>query len=162
MTPTIKVLWIEDAARFGLAYLTAPIYLEGGFELTVAENASDAQRKICEAKYDIMVVDIRLPPGSDYEWIKVYEDATIKGLAPNLGLKILTSIFKPAEAEVPFDCNLDRLTPDKIGVFTIERSPELLICLKDIGIKIIERKTVTMPDTTLLNLIKRLCEGSSG
>jgi len=157
MNKVIRVLWVEDGARFELAYLTAPVYLESGYDISVAENPSEALEMLVRNRYDVLIVDIRLPPGNTQDWINLYKEITNQGKPANLGLKLLKSILKPREAEIPFNFKLDWLTPDKIGVFTIEGSQEVLESLKELGIHVIQQKTVTMPDTALLSLIKRLC-----
>lgn len=65
-----KVLWIEDSALGDLAYLTAPLYMDGGYELVVAETVSEALSFLELGEFDAVIVDIRLFPGHRSEWRK--------------------------------------------------------------------------------------------
>jgi DNA-binding NtrC family response regulator len=68
----IKVLWVEDSARLDLPHLAAPIYMDGNYDLVVAETVSDGIAHIQNENFDAIIVDIRIPPGDDPRWIKQY------------------------------------------------------------------------------------------
>ena len=41
-----KVLWVEDSARLELRNLLGPVFISGDYDLNLAEDATDAIRKL--------------------------------------------------------------------------------------------------------------------
>lgn len=115
-----KVLWIEDSANDEMAFLATPVHLTGEFDLQVALNASDALGRLQgNAEYEAVIVDIRIPPGSDRRWISIY-DGTQKG--SRLGLVLLQVLLgrNGPDWRVPFSkpkAVKDRL---RYGVLSVE------------------------------------------
>lgn len=158
-----KVLWIEDNADNDLYHLTSPVYIDGRFQLDIATNASEAYFYLNKRGYDVIVVDIRIPPGKDPMWRKMHDHLNrIQHSNSNrLGLELLRCIFKDGQAEKP-PLKVDQnLAPERYGVFTVERHEELesefealnLGCLK------YRRKNAMMPHTALLDFITEISEG---
>ena len=60
-----RALWIEDSARLELANLCGPVFFRGTCQLNVAEDVTTAVDMLHANPYDVVIVDVRLPPGSD-------------------------------------------------------------------------------------------------
>ena len=152
-----QVLWVEDNAQFDLSHLAGPVYLDGRFELTVAESASEAVRELRVKEFQALIVDIRIPPGRDERWCDLYQREANWGTAPNLGLKLLNSIFGSSEAEIKLDFHPSWLTPEKVAVLSVESHADLEPKLHSLGISLFRQKTAMLPSTTLLELITIIC-----
>jgi len=154
-----RVLWIEDDARFGLAQLAGPVYVHGGYDLVVAGDVSTAIARLFRERFDAVIVDIRLPPGDDSEWRKLYHKAGYDKIHARLGLHLLGSLIRPSEARV----RLKRpppawLKPQLIGVFTVESRKEIGEELEQLGIQVYEQKRADLPDTVLLQIIEMVLD----
>ncbi len=153
-----KVLWIEDGARRDLPHLTAPVYMEGGYDLVVAEDASAGVRLLEQEEYDAIIVDIRLPPGDDPGWIRLYKRAGSDKVAARLGLQLLYAMLGSPRAEFHWEDRPAWITPDRIGVLTVEGQGELTSDLVELRIEAFrfQQKDAGAPDTVLLDLIRRV------
>jgi len=153
-----KVLWIEDNAGQDLSYWAAPVYVTGGFDLTIAPSASEGIAHLLEAEFDVVIVDVRLPPGPAGEWIALYSEASHSRREPRLGLELLYAVMQHPKAKVALESRPSWLEPSRIAVLTIERGheQEVSVCMADIGIKIFQEKSAATPPTVLLDLIKRV------
>ncbi len=107
MDNTYKVLWIEDETVLGLMERTTHLEMVEDFDLQIVETASEAETVILEQgdTFDAIIVDIRLNPGHDPKWVKIYNRPEER-----LGIHLIKIIFK----ERPY-------LVDKIGITTIER-----------------------------------------
>src|ERR1044072_1158818 len=103
MNHKYNVLWVEDGARFELAYLAAPVYMDGRYKLTVAQDVSEASHLVERIKFQALIVDIRLPPGEDNRWGELYGKVGGKKAAASLGIKLLRSMLHTEGAEVELD-----------------------------------------------------------
>src|SRR5262245_47355228 len=88
-----KVLWVEDSARLELRNLTGPIYISGEYDMNLAEDATSAVRFLRTKEYDAVILDMRLPPGIDDYWIKIYQDKGEDKADARLGLEVATWLF---------------------------------------------------------------------
>ena len=156
-----KVLWIEDGALYELAHLAGPVYLEGGYELTVAENVSEAVTYIQNKEFDAIIVDIRLPPGENHQWIDLYEQAGQQKATASLGLKLLKSILNAKDAEIQLENLPSWLIPAKIGILTVESKNTLQQEIDKLGIQVFENKFAGMPDSMLLDIIVKICRSQN-
>ena len=150
-----NVLWIEDGAEFELASLAAPVFVDGQYDLYVASNITAGLGQLSKREYRVVIVDIRLPPGEDLQWTTLYKKAGQQKSAAALGLKLLKSVLG-ADAEVKLKTIPAWLTPDRIGVFTVERFGDLKESLDALDIRFFRQKTADMPPTALLDLIKQI------
>lgn len=150
-----KVLWIEDSARYEYSSWVAPIYYSGDYDFQVAENVTKAIDYIESDEYDVIIADLRLPPGNDRHWQSLYE----RGRAPTrraaLGLEFLTWLLGKDGV------NYERkpppwAQPERIVVFTVEVRNEVSNELETLGIRHFEQKTAGHPDTILIDLIERV------
>lgn len=158
---TRKVLWVEDNADNDLYHLTSPVYIDGMFQLDIATNASEAVYYLNKRGYDVIIVDIRIPPGKDPSW-QTRHDVLMKNKHANsnrLGLELLRSIFDDAEAQPSLQVqeNMDR---GRYGVFTVERHEELEPDLLRLNLTRLKyrRKNAMMPHTALLDFIREVSQ----
>jgi len=94
-----RALWIEDLAHTENARFSAPVYLSGRYDLTVALNATSAMSELSRNVYDAIIVDIRLPPGDDPLWIKEYTDRGDSTKAARLGLRLLEVVLDGSDTD---------------------------------------------------------------
>jgi CheY-like chemotaxis protein len=150
MTPYKRVLWVEDAARYGLTMFASPVLMAGGFQLNITENPSDAVRKLQEMEFDAVIIDIRLPsPGNDPEWIALHKP-TDDRISTRLGRHLLYTVVGHHDAVVKRGLSIE---PARIGVLTIETYPEIAQDLETLGITAYVEKVAQSPRDTLLKLI---------
>lgn len=154
------ILWIEDGARFDLPYLAAPVYMDGGYDLFVAETIADGITHLQRREFDAIIMDIRVPPGNNAQWNKIYKEAGRNKVTARLGLKLLYSLLNHPEAEIKLPARPDWITAKKIGVLTVESYPELKDHLDKLGITVYQQKHANIADVVLLDLIKQVLEKS--
>jgi len=150
-----KVLWVEDSARLELANLCGPVFFKGTCDLTLAEDVTTAVNLILAERFDAMILDVRLPPGSDVLWRKHYRRTGSNKVNAQLGIKLLywllgrdTSIYpEPPPSWV---------RAERIGVFTVETRHEIAPYLEELDVRISQEKNADLPDTVLDELIERL------
>lgn len=151
-----KVLWIEDDADNDLYNLTSPVYIDGRYQLDIATNASEAHFYLNARAYDVIIVDIRIPPGKDPGWRAKYENLRSRREANSsrLGLELLRAIFG-GNGQQPALKIQQNLHPERYGVFTIEGHEELKPDLQQINLARIKyrQKNAMMPHTALLDFI---------
>jgi len=160
MINNLKVLWIEDNADNDLYHLTSPVYIEGRYQLDIATSASEAFFYLNKRAYDIVIIDIRIPPGKDPNWKKKYELLrTAKNAnSSRLGLELLKTIF---DANGGSTLKIEQnLVSDRYGVFTVERLEELQPDLQALNLEQLKykRKNAMMPHTALLDFISEVSE----
>lgn len=160
-----RVLWIEDAARGELAYLTAPVYMDGGYDLIIAETISEAISYLEKGQFQVVIFDIRLFPGDREEWMRSFQEAGSSKIAARLGLKLLYSLFLPEHATVPLDPSVLAKTRtwlriEAVGILTVEDSSELKEDLSALRLSADahRRKTTDAPRTVLLDLINAISQ----
>ena len=157
-----KVLWIEDDADSDLYHLASPVYIEGNYHLDIASNASEAFFYLNERRYDIIIVDIRIPPGKNPEWLSRYEHLQRQSNANSsrLGLELLRRIFGE-NGQGPSLRVSQNLVADRYGVFTVERFEELQADLTELNLMELKykRKNAMMPHTALLEFIQEIARG---
>ena len=152
-----RVLWIEDDARFGLAQLAGPVYVHGGYDLVVTGDVSTAITRLFRERFDVIILDIRLPPGDDPDWRKLYSEAGDDKIHARLGLHLVRSLVDQPEARVRLKRPPpDWLKPHLIGVFTVESQHEIGEELHQLGIGFYQQKRADLPDTILLQIIESI------
>lgn len=163
-----KVLWVEDSARFELASVLGPIYASRRYDLTLAENATTAAEYLRRRRFDAIVVDIRLPPGTHQYWRWVYKDAGDDRTNAKLGLALLAWVLggaaqkKKKKIEEPPRPTWPVL-PSHIGVFSVENRLEVGSFLDDLGVRVMHEKRPGLPDTILLDIVAQvLGQGANG
>jgi hypothetical protein len=155
-----RVLWIEDSARFELNNLTGPIYFYGNYDFQQVEDVTTAVNFLKAKSFDVLIVDIRLPPGTDPYWMELYQNLTADGVGEKLGIKFLYWLLSQ---DGGYQQNPPEwVTPDLIGVFTVENYREINGALETLGIKVFKHKSAGLSDTTLLDLIEEILAKKPG
>jgi hypothetical protein len=148
-----KVLWVEDSARLELRNLLSPVYISGGYDLSLSEDATDAIRKLQTNIYEAIILDMRIPPGADENWIKIYREREEDKASARLGLELANWMFNGHS--FPYQPP-DWIKPHHVGVFTVEDDPALHAQLESLKIGIYEHKTAGIADTILIDIIERI------
>jgi hypothetical protein len=159
MTTKPRVLWIEDSARFELRNLVGPLFFSGKYDFNLAEDVTTAMHFIRVKEYDALIVDIRLPPGIDSAWQKHYRQSGADKVHAQLGLKLLRWLFGK-ESDIHPEKPPTWITPQRVGVFTVESPQEIQSHLKELGIQVYRQKTANLPDAILLELIDQLLQSN--
>jgi hypothetical protein len=113
-----KVLWLEDHHNDFAAYKSK--LFRARYVADAVESAVEAVNKLREEDYIAFIVDIKVPPGDDEEWIEL--DKKKRKENPNseshLGLELLHALFNPEKANVKLDPPIT-IDPKKIIVLTV-------------------------------------------
>jgi CheY-like chemotaxis protein len=149
------VLWIDDGAITDLAELTGPVYASGKYTLDIAGTISDAIDEIERREFDVVIVDIRLPPGEREEWIRLYQKEGQSRATSKLGFEFLKACFDP-QSPVRLNPHPAWLRPDRIGVFTVEEKVVLEARVKALGVNVYHVKEVDPPRRKLVELIEEV------
>lgn len=146
-----RVLWIEDDAETSNAYLAADVYLSGLYDLVVAVNATRGADELRRAgrEFDAIIVDIRIPPGIDDRWGKIYRELFQSNKAARLGLRLLETIFNSSAANGDDFPEWAR-SRDRYGVLTIESGSEFLAELRRLEITVYRDKAGSSKNSGLL------------
>lgn len=148
-----RVLWVEDSARLELRNLLGPVNISGKYDLCLAEDATNAMRHLQTTEYDAIILDMRIPPGVDEQWIRLYRERDEDKATARLGLELAKWMFDGHS----FQCSPPTwIKPHQVGVFTVENDPELRLILKSLHIDIFEHKIASIPDNVLVDLIERI------
>ncbi len=178
-----RMLWIEDGKRFELVEQMAPAYYSGEYILHLAEDVVDGINHLRSAEsggkpYDVVIVDIRLPPGEDKVWYDLYKRTIHSQVESQLGLILLYWLFekdlkgnladfrRPGNPRAGKDIE-ERLTELKhsgvtppnvekktVAVYTVEHPPLVCPHLNYLGIEVYAQKTIDTPDDILLKLAR--------
>jgi hypothetical protein len=152
-----KVLWVEDGALVHLPELAAPLYRSGKYDLTLALNASEGLEHLLASEFEAVVVDIRIPPGDQKDWIDIYQ-AKGNVVEARLGLELLRALFGSSDAKVSLARRPDWLRPDRIAVLTVENWYEVKDELDALGIRFFKQKTTELMQRSLLELVEQIME----
>ncbi|GJM34806.1 MAG: hypothetical protein DHS20C18_38070 [Saprospiraceae bacterium] len=157
----LKVLWVEDNADDDLYNLTSPVYIDGRFQLDIAINASEAYFYLNKRVYDVVIVDIRIPPGRDPIWRKKHEILleTDDVNSNRLGLELLRCIFDNNQQQPTLRID-QNLSSRRYGVFTVEKRDELEPFFRKFNLEDLKyrHKNAMMPHTALLDFIEEVSE----
>ncbi len=152
-----RVLWVEDSARLELRSLLGPVYMSGDYDLSLAEDATDAMKRLQTTVYDAIILDMRIPPGMDEQWIKIYREREEDKAFARLGLELANWMFNGHSFLYPPPT---WVRPHHVGVFTVEDDPALHARLEVLKIEVFEHKTAGIADTILVKIIERIVEKS--
>ncbi len=155
-----KALWIEDSARLELANLCGPVFFNGHCRLTLAEDVTTAVDLLRSNTYEAVIVDVRLPPGSDSHWREHYRQAGADKVGAQLGLKLLTWLFGSDTTIYP-EAPPGWVSPERVGVFTVESRQEITPTIAPLGIDNYQQKVADLPDTILNDMINGLLARSA-
>jgi ABC-type Fe3+-hydroxamate transport system substrate-binding protein len=152
----IRVLWVEDTARTDLPSWAAPVYMAGEYDLIVAEDITSAIYQIKRNEFDVVIIDIRIFPGDDPNWERLFKKKSYDLVKARIGLEFLYTILDNPRAKIKLNAPLTWLTPDKIGVLTVEGIEGLLDELRALGIVFFTEKRADLTDTILLDIITKI------
>src|ERR1051325_6517932 len=118
------VLWVEDGAYAEMAYMSSPLHVSGRYDLVIALSATEGLQQLTRAdkQFDAIIVDIRLPPGNDEEFLRLYRQRGESRVASRLGLSLLNRVLKNGASEGVPEWHR---RAEKFGVFTVEGRDEL-------------------------------------
>lgn len=158
MLSRLRVLWIEDSARYELSELAGPVFQSRKYVLNLAEDATTATHHLMTNQFDVLIVDMRIPPGDNPTWQRIYQKTGKDKDKAHLGLHILRWLLDGRD-----NADLSSLgqpptwvTPKRIAVFTVESKDQIHQELEKLEIENYEQKRATRPDTALLDLIERV------
>jgi CheY-like chemotaxis protein len=151
-----KVLWIDDGALGDLPDLIGPVHVDGGYDLEIAVDATEGIEKVSREQFDCIIVDIRLPPGDDERWIKIYNHPEKNKDAARLGLLVLRSLLDPPRSEIKVKGISWHIRPEIFGVLTVENQSEVEKDLNELKIAVYHQKNRKPSVTTLLDLIRKV------
>jgi len=155
-----NVLWIEDGAFVEISNFSGPVTITRKYDLRVAMDVADAVKQIQLTEFDAVIVDIRLPPGTDRDWESFHSNLIKSKIPTRLGLQLLFSLLKPMDCAVKLNHIPSWISPEKFGVFTVEGEKEIMVDLKKLGIAFYRQKKLDIPSNTLLELIETIIKGS--
>ena len=150
-----RVLWIEDSARLELRNLAAPVYSSGKFDFNLAEDVTSAVNLLKVTSFDAIVVDVRLPPGADPYWKKLYQHAGSDKVNAQLGIKLLHWLINRDHLIHPEDPP-NGLDKARLGIFTVENREDIQEELDALGITVFFQKTTSLPDAILIKIFDTL------
>lgn len=162
-----RILWVEDSAKFELANLLGPIYASNKYQLTLAEDATTAARYLLSVQFDVVIMDVRIPPGRDKHWSQKYENAGADKAAAQLGLELLSWLFfKRANGHKNGNGNgrpqaPEWIRPEQIAVFSVESESEIGEILRRLGVCTFMEKRPGLSDTILLDLIRKVLDSGN-
>jgi len=154
-----SILWIEDDAFNELGKLATPVYYEGEYDLQFAVTVTEAFNKLRETEYDAVVVDVRLPPGDDPRWIKIYYKAAADNKAARLGVRLLQSLLgrdKDWTSSLP----LAARDPKLYGVLSMDSWEDIRADLEPVGVTLYRNKNEG--SDVLLTIIQDILSARNG
>ncbi len=162
-----RVLWVEDSARFDLQHMLGPIFASRRYDLTLAENATSGADYLRQRNFDAVVVDVRLPPGTHPYWRAIYNNAGADRTNAKLGLPLLGWLLDRIDAlrragidiadhETPPRRPKWDVSPQQIGVFSVENRGEIGPALELLGVDFLQEKRPGLPDSVLIDIVDEL------
>ncbi len=155
-----RVLWIEDSARLELSNLVGPIYFSGKYDFTLAEDVTTAVQFLQTEVFDVLIVDVRLPPGPDPVWRDLYQRSGADKVNAQLGIKLLYWLLGLDRATIKLTPPR-WVTPHSVTVFTVESQREIQEDLVRLKVSRYKQKVADLQDTILLELIEQALLASS-
>ncbi len=160
-----KFLWIEDNANTNLSYLMMPIYNSGKYDPVIALSVAEGLHRLWLTEFAAVILDIRLPPGNDPQWARLYNRSGHNRGAAQLGLALLIALLRPQESEIdlgnrPAWLKPGKIKPERFGVLSVESEHDVTTKLEELGITVRLEKTAHTTPKTLLNMVDMIMAGS--
>jgi hypothetical protein len=149
-----RVLWIEDSARLELSNMVGPIYFSGKYDFTLAEDVTTAVQFLLTEAFDVLIVDVRLPPGPDPTWRDLYRRSGADKVSAQLGIKLLDWLLGLDHATIKITPPV-WVKPQNVTVFTVESQREIQEDLIRLKVAHYKQKAADLQDTILLDLIEQ-------
>lgn len=108
----IKLLWIDDNLDHDLTEKRMAILMEDDIDPHFARDATEAYFRLCNESFDVVIFDLRLPPGADDMW-----DPWRSNDFEKYGFALLSIVSEQLEEQ------FQHLKTARFGVFSYE-SPE--------------------------------------
>lgn len=150
-----KILWVEDGAFSELSHLAAALYVTGDYNLVIAENASEGFRHLMDKEFDAVIMDIRLPPGSDPYFLELYFSNRESKIASRLGMAVIERALKSSAEKARA-----WIRPERFGVYTVESGGEVAEELGALGVEIFYQKTTKTSRDFLIHIIEEIVESA--
>jgi hypothetical protein len=109
----IKLLWIDDNLDHDLTEKRLSLYMEDDLDPHFARDASEAFYKLRDERYDVVMFDLRLPPGADDMWQPLRDQNFWK-----YGAELLRRVRLNTNGDFENQCEA------RFGVFSIEAPEE--------------------------------------
>ena len=148
-----SVLWIEDQAYHELGALRTPVIMSSLYHLTIAVDGASAIENLRTNKFEIIIVDMRIPPGDDPIFTDIYYKNSDSKRHKEIGLLLLKRIFEKEDLNFLSDLLPYAYDSSRYGVLSIDNENEISDELKALGIKNYAHKSGAMSSKSLLNLI---------
>ncbi len=149
-----KVLWIEDGARADFQNMLGPIYVKGEYDLVVALDATTAIAHLKKTEFDVVIVDIRIPPGEDQRCRELYKKGHGNNVAARLGLEILYGLLAPQTARMKLEPLPRWVAAERFAIFTVESRTQVESDLELLKITVYRQKTTETTSRALLEIIE--------
>jgi hypothetical protein len=156
-----KFLWIEDNATTDLKHMLMPVFTSGKFDPIIALNVTDGFHRMLQMRFDAVIVDIRMLPGNDPDWINLYNQWGKNKGSARLGLRLLFSLLKPQPGDIVLEKKPKWVRPELFGVLTVEGKDVLEGELDALDIHVYEQKTARTPKNILVDMVERIVAGGS-
>ncbi len=133
-----KILWIEDEARDQLIEYVAPL-MRNGHTIELVEDATEGYQRLAESDYDVVIFDLLIKAGPGFAMKTEYP-----------GLDLLKKLFGREKENI-------NLNPNKVMVFTVVNSPNIIDEIRQLGIeriKVKERMEKTRLKTYVDEILK--------
>lgn len=161
MAKKTYVLWVEDDAMYNLQYIASPIVMNPKYDLTLAITVSEALHYLQRRQYDVIVFDLRLPPGKQQEWVTLNQQLGKAMEPPRLGLHLLTNLYGCANGNT---LPLPEVKPPppitRVGILSVDSWEDVATGLN--GLEFHEanyrQKSVGMPSHILLSLVEEILD----
>jgi CheY-like chemotaxis protein len=152
-----NVLWIEDNSLTPFSEWTSPVIRSGLYSIKTVIDATSAINLLSEINYSIVIIDIRLPPGTNSELSRIYRNSNNDKAMAKLGLHIIEWIVS-TNVQKRFGKLPKFVDLNSVGIFSVEDFPSIKPKLDALGIPEDRylRKSANLADDCLLNLIKLL------
>jgi CheY-like chemotaxis protein len=137
-----RILWIEDEGLKLLTYKTDLV--KAGYDIDIAEDATEAIEMIKESKYDALIFDLIIPHGINFCSEEFY-----------IGFALLKAIIKN-EVEINNEYNSKQMM-----VFTAVKNDDIHQKIRNLGVDTILNKAPSDPEDLKLAVDKLIAESES-
>ena len=122
-----KLLWVEEEADSSMVEFFILFESVEYFDLTIAKTATEAKYylDLDKAKYDLIIMDIRIPPGSDNFWENEYLKGERSLPKERLGIAVISDYFSN---------NVNEEEKSRWMIFTIEPFWTVKNALEDLSL----------------------------
>lgn len=161
MAKKTYVLWVEDDAMYNLQYIASPVVMNPKYDLTLAITVSEALDHLQRREYDVVVFDLRLPPGEERDWVQLNQRLSEAMEPPRLGLHLITNLYGTANGHTLALPQVKQPPIARIGILSVDSWEDVEDGLN--GLQFLKtnyrQKSVGMPSDILLHLVEEILNG---